>query len=553
MKKLSRLIFPLILALLCAGVIWFLHNFTVSEGSMVYIDWTTSVKISPDGTESPVDPDTYTNSPDTAGYYRFTGTLPEGHGSGYLLFEVSGEELTLYLNGEELYSSYSVSPEGVPGMSQARVAIPKNASGEVVMTCAVRSQANAMFPPLLRFMPDNLEETESMAYANLYGIPAGAAAVALLLTAAVFLLGCYRKQPDWSLIPLFLAALSLMFYRLVQSCGYFFLPESLLRILSWSGFAWLAPAGLAVYLVMNRRRSFWRLLGIITAWSAGILAVFYLISLAQGSYLSFYLHSELTSLLQSGYYDGLLTWITLWLTLVSVFISAYGVMRSFAVQQAETRTLKLKNELILENYQTLRTKMRDNASLRHEFRHQLTALYSLHRLGDYKGLGSLLEELKQADAGTVPVQYTENITLNAILQDAASRASAAGTDFSARIHVPDTLTIPESDLCILLMNMLDNALDACARISDKKRRRIRFQAETRNGFLTVKCENTYEGEIQKGPGDRLKSSKSDADSHGFAIPQMSEVAKRYGSLLDISYTDEHEFIVQTALRMPRQK
>ena len=47
MKKLSRLIFPLILALLCAGVIWFLHNFTVSEGSMVYIDWTHFCKNKP--------------------------------------------------------------------------------------------------------------------------------------------------------------------------------------------------------------------------------------------------------------------------------------------------------------------------------------------------------------------------------------------------------------------------------------------------------------------------------------------------------------------------
>lgn len=553
MKKISRLLFPLILAVLCTGIIGFLHTFTVTHASMQYIDWHTAVKVGADGSEIPLGEESFLEAADLTSVYYFTGTLPENLGEGCLLFEITGEELELSLNGEVIYSSSAAFPENATGLSQARVLLPENATGELTMTCKVLDPANALFPPLLRFIPSTLEDVEPMAYANLFGIPAGAAAAVLLLTAVLFLLGLFRKSPDWSLIPLFFAVLGLLFYRIVQSCGYFFLPEEAVRFLTWRGFAWLAPGALAIYLLMNRRRSFWRLLGLITAWSAGILLVLYLISRARNGYLALYLDSSVKDLFQSGYYDGLLSWFTIWLSFAAAFLSAYHAVVSFADQQSETQAIQLKNQLIQENYQTLQKKLRDSAALRHEFRHQLTALYALYRIGDYEGLGALLEDLKQQDAKTSPAPFSKNIAMNAILQDSAARAAKAGISFSVHAAVPENLSIPESDLCILLMNMLDNALEACAVIKAPKKRWIRFQAEIRNGCLAVKCENPYDTEPGTDRRGRLKSSKADAASHGFGISQMSAVAKRYGSLLDISFTEDHICIVQTALKLPGQK
>ena len=552
MKQTARWICPLIFLLLCVAVVWFLHTFTVTDKTLQYIDWQSAAQIEVDGTETLFTLDEYTNMPEVNGTFRFTATLPAGLGNGYLLFETSGEELTLSLNGVEIYHSSVFSPQEVLGMAQAHVPLPEDASGKLVLTCTLLDDTNVMFPPLLRFIPDGLTETEAYAYANLFGIPAGAAALALLLTAGLFLLGVTRKQIDWSLIPLFLATVGLVVYRLVQSCGYYFLPESVVNILSWPGFGWLAPLALTVYLAMNRRRDFWRHLGMAAAWSAGALLVGYLISLAAGGYLSDYLNLMVSELFQYGFYDGLLYWVTLWLTVVSALISAYGVMRSFTQQQAKTQALTLKNKLVMDSYHAIERKMRDSAALRHELKHQITAMDALCQKGDYEGLGALLGKLKQQNGRLSQTQFTENFTVNAILQDAASRAAQEGIAFDAQVHVPVELSIPENDLCVLLMNMLDNALEACIQVEKPRKQFIRFKAEVKNNFLAIKCENTYARELKEDKHGRLLTTKAEPESHGFGLMQMSAVAEKYHSLLDASYSDEHVFIAQTALKLPKR-
>ena len=554
MKRIIRWGCPLLFLVLCIAVFSFLHAFTVTDETMEYIDWQAAVQIQADGAETPYEIGVYTNMPEKNGTFRFTGQLPAGLEDGYLMFETTGEDLALSLNGREIYRSSALALEGAVGIAQANVPLPENAEGELVMTCTVLDPDYAMFPPLLRFMPTDLSQTEPMAYANLYGIPAGVAAMALLLVAGLFLLGIVRGKIDWSLIPLMAATAGLMVYHISQSCGYYFLSGPLLAVFSWRGMGWLTLLALAVYLVMNRRRAFWRYLGYAAAASAGTLLLCYLVSLAGGGYLSNYIHTALAGLFQSGVYSGLLYWLTLWLAVVCALISAYWVMRSFAQQRAEAQSLALKNKLVMDGYRAIEGRMREGAALRHEYRHQLTAMDLLYRKGDYRGIGAMLEELHRQNEKQAQTQFTENFTMNAILQDAASRAARESTSFEAQVHVPAELAIPENDLCVLLMNMLDNALEACAGVEPPAARYIRFKAEMKNGFLAIRCENSYAGSLKTDGQGHLTTTKAEPESHGFGLKQMSATAEKYHSLLDISFTEkEHVFVAQTALKLPEKK
>lgn len=553
MKRVTGWICSIIFLLLCAAVIWFLHTFTVNDQSMEYIVWQSSVQILEDGSEQSLNIDTYTNLPENTGTYRFTAQLPEGLSDGYLLFETVGEELTLSLNGEEIYHSSATMPDGAMGMAQATVFLPENPTGELTMTCTLLGDEISMFPPLLRFMPSNLEATEWMSYANYFGIPTGIAAFALLLVAGLFLLSITRKKVEWSFIPLMIAVTMLMTYRIIKSCGYYFLSQETVEFFSWEGFAFVAPLALLVFLAMNRRRDFWRSLGLCVAWSAGGLLVGYLISSAGNWYLSNYLNNTINELIQYGIYDGLLYWFTLWLAMVCAFISAYQVFRSFARQRAATQTLQLKNKLVLDSYHAIERKMRDSAAMRHEFRHLLTAMDALYQQKEFDKLGALLQELKQQESGMAQMDFTKNFTVNSILQDAAARSAQGEIAFDAQAHLPAKLEIPDSDLCVLLMNLLDNALEAAALIENPKDRWIRFKAEIVNGFLAVKCQNSYAGTLKVNENGHLSTTKSDPQIHGFGFAQMSAIAEKYGSLLDVSYSDEdHIFTAQTALKLPKK-
>lgn len=551
-ERTALVICPLVFLVLCAVVIWFLHVFTVTEESMSLINWESAVQIAEDGTEQALELQGYTNMPEGAGTFRFTASLPQGLEDGYLLFETSGEELTLYLDGEEIYRSSVNLPDENAGSSQAQIPLPPNISGELTAVCTIYEGANAIFPPLIRFMPDGMTTAETMSYANRYGIPAGITALAFLLVAGIFLLTVMRNKTEWSLLPLALAMAGMLVYRIVQSCGYYFLPETAVNILSgpWTG--WLTVGALAVYLIMNRRREFWKYLGVSAACSAAVLLVCWLISAARNGHLYVFLKTAVQGLFQSGIYDGLLYWITLWLAVVCALISAYWIMRSFIRQQSEARTLVLKNKLILDGYHAIENKMRDSAAQRHEWKHQLTVMEALCQSANYEELKGFLERLNRQENSVTPTRFTKNVVVNLILQDFAARAAQSETSFEAQAYLPEDLAVPEEDLCLLLMNMLDNALEACVQIEKAGKRFVRFRATVKKGYMMVKCENAYEKEPKEGPDGRLITTKTDAQTHGFGLSQMSAVAEKYHSILDISYSEEHIFTVQTALKLPEE-
>lgn len=532
--------------LFCIGTISFLHSFMKADSATQYLDWKQSVQIEPDGRESAVD---YFATPENGDSFRFETVIPASDSFGQLLFETTGYRLTVLLNDSEIWTSEAALPENTVNQTQADIPLPLNTECRLVILCTVTDNSCIIFPPFPRVTSEHLMDAENYAYANLYGIPTGALAFVSLMVLGLFLLGILRRQTDYSLIPLFFAAGILTVFQITQGLGYCFLPQTLVRVFTGQWSKPVITALLLLYLFMNRKKSFWKYLGFAAVGSAVVLSVCYLISTLQEGYLSEYLNAEILALIESGHYSGLLYWLTVWLTAVCAVVSVYAVMHSFTAQQIETQSLRLKNQLILDSYRTIERKLYDSAGLRHEAKHMLTLLDAMYQKGDYEAIGSMLKEMKQQNDRIARTQFTENITINAILQDAAGRALQADIDFRAEAIVPEKLTVTENDLCRLLMNMLDNALEAAAKTDNKEKRFIHFKAEVKNGFLAIKCENSFDGKVIQDDHGYYRTTKDDAETHGFGLKLMAEVAEKYHSLLDIFLSDHGSFIVQTALKL----
>lgn len=547
--KAAKFICPAVFLAVCILVIQFMHLFTVSDSEMHYINFTESVQVLANGSETPYDPAVFSNEGGIAGTYRFSGELPQNTGSGNLVFEVSSMACTLYINGDEVYRSEMAAPAGV---NMAQAYIPYDGSGgTVTLICTLNGEPGAMFPPMLRFMPDGITETQSTAFADLYALPAGAAATALIIVCGLFLLGITRGKPDYSMIPLAAAVFMLMAHRLIQGVGYYFLPAEIVNFFSDARTGWITVAALALYLVMNRQRDFWRYMGIAVGASAAVLLIVYLISLGTGGTISAYINFSVPALFSAGAYDGLLYWFTYWLAAICALISAYRVMHEFAVQRANQQSLELKNELVMSSYRAIESKMRAGNEARHEWRHRLAAMNALYNSGDMDGIGKMLSDLSEQAENALRIRYSENFAVNAILQDCSTTAAKAGIEFTAHVSVPKEISVTEMDLCTLLMNMLDNAIEACRKQPDGEKQYIQFKAEIKNGFLAVRCENSYSGETEIGRNGLPQTTKKDPSEHGFGMLQMETVAERYGSVLDIAHDEKNGvFTVQTALKLP---
>ena len=175
------------------------------------------------------------------------------------------------------------------------------------------------------------------------------------------------------------------------------------------------------------------------------------------------------------------------------------------------------------------------------------AIDSLAQQGDLEGVRQGLAQWKKQD---VPLpRYTKNYTVNAILQDAAAKAKASHIRFSAEAQVPKDLPFPQQDLCSLLMNLLENALEGAAQVKEEDRRFLRIRVALQHGFLAVCCENSYSGNLRLDKKRQLCTTKDHPEAHGFGLPKMSAIAEKYHSVLDVRYTQD-TFTVQTALSLP---
>ena len=105
------------------------------------------------------------------------------------------------------------------------------------------------------------------------------------------------------------------------------------------------------------------------------------------------------------------------------------------------------------------------------------------------------------------------------------------------------------DLCTIFGNVLDNAVEACAQISNPQRRYIHLRRKELEGFYVFTLSNSYEGE-RKRTSAFFRSTKKDADRHGYGLSNASAALERYGGVLSVTDQKEiHEF--QVNLMLPK--
>ena len=114
-----------------------------------------------------------------------------------------------------------------------------------------------------------------------------------------------------------------------------------------------------------------------------------------------------------------------------------------------------------EQFEMLKTRIMESRRARHDFRHHRMVLQDMADRNDLHGIQTYLAEYNAEHADTPSKTYSNNPTVNAVVAYYAGHAEAAGIRFTARVQLPEHLLIPDPVFCVLLGNLLENAVDAC--------------------------------------------------------------------------------------------
>ena len=168
----------------------------------------------------------------------------------------------------------------------------------------------------------------------------------------------------------------------------------------------------------------------------------------------------------------------------------------------------------------------------HENRGRLTRMAHYLAAGKLDELHACLAELSPAGLGD-PGQYTGNTLVDAVLSVAFAQADREGVYMEQELAaLPEKLPYDDGDLTTILMNLLDNALEANARLPEGEPRWLSLQISQTGTALEIACQNAAP------PPDGGKTSKADKGAHGFGLSLIRKAAVRYGGGLEIQRLDD---------------
>lgn len=143
----------------------------------------------------------------------------------------------------------------------------------------------------------------------------------------------------------------------------------------------------------------------------------------------------------------------------------------------------------------LRVVQEQTAIYRHDLHHHLMMIDSLIKEDRKEQAESYIHDAVREIQAIVPVRYCENETVNLLLRAFGARAGEMGAELAVKACLPEELDLPDTELCALLSNGLENALNAVGLLPDGADRRVQIYCDIRQSKLLFEIRNPYAGEV----------------------------------------------------------
>lgn len=197
--------------------------------------------------------------------------------------------------------------------------------------------------------------------------------------------------------------------------------------------------------------------------------------------------------------------------------------------------LHVRMESAVEFAEKANQYMEEVRAVKHDMNRHLSVIHMYLSDQRYEDAAKYLERLKiQSDEAYAEI-YCRNLLINFIVGKYAKQAQEKGILFVWDIHVPDQLGIADEDLCSLLDNILENAIEACMKMQCKDAD-IRLKIGIENGVLRIRCSNSYKGELKEQYGG-YKTTKKDKSIHGYGLHIIRKICENYGGGLHVQAED----------------
>ena len=222
------------------------------------------------------------------------------------------------------------------------------------------------------------------------------------------------------------------------------------------------------------------------------------------------------------------------MSLLIFLFAEWLFFRKYMSSLIERRIAAYQNDLIAKHCDEVENIYRQMRGWRHDYHNHIQAMVALIDsvvAEDHAGtlLRNYLLSLNNDLAAVDTVIKTGNIMTDAILNSKISLAMSKNISVDATATVPKDLRMQNIDLCVILGNLLDNAIEACQTITGSEAW-IRIYIGMHKEMFYIYVSNSTTGE-HKRLGARYLSTKKQ-EGHGLGLVRIDKIVNKYNGFVD---------------------
>jgi sensor histidine kinase regulating citrate/malate metabolism len=182
---------------------------------------------------------------------------------------------------------------------------------------------------------------------------------------------------------------------------------------------------------------------------------------------------------------------------------------------------------------------------KHDYHNHIQLMKAYLELEKYEEMDIYLNDLDRDLTDIDTVLKTGNLMVDAILNSKLSLAISQDIKVNAKATVPKNLQVADIDLCVIIGNLMDNAMEAAIKLENPRDRFIRVYIREMKGQLYISIANSTEGNIKES-GLEYISTKLGAN-HGFGLKRVDSIVNKYGGFIN---RQSEEGVFATEITLP---
>ena len=195
----------------------------------------------------------------------------------------------------------------------------------------------------------------------------------------------------------------------------------------------------------------------------------------------------------------------------------------FLLKRMDNKIASYQHELIETHYREVDNMYRKMRGWRHDYRNHIQAMKAYAASEDWDAIKRYLDLLDDDLTTVDTVIKTGNPMTDAILNSKISLAASRKIKVIADASIPVKLKLSEIDLCCIIGNLFDNAIEASMKLPEDQRV-IRVYMDLRNTQLYISFTNFTSGKKMQKEGKLFRSTKG--EGHGFGLVRIDAIVER---------------------------